>query len=65
LLGKLHIKVIKNERETCVCAKTGCLEQYASATGIVKESKKLLISDNSPSILRVMGLAIFYFLKVD
>ncbi|GFP74702.1 ROK family glucokinase [Clostridium fungisolvens] len=47
-----HIKVVKNEIETCGCGKTGCLEQYASATGIVKESKKLLNSDNSPSILR-------------
>jgi Transcriptional regulator/sugar kinase len=47
-----HIKVVKNETETCGCGKTGCLEQYASATGIVKESKKLLSSDDTPSVLR-------------
>lgn len=47
-----HIKVVKNETKTCGCGKTGCLEQYASATGIVKESEKLLSIDNSPSILR-------------
>jgi len=47
-----HIKVVKNETETCGCGKTGCLEQYASATGIVKESEKLLKDDNSPSVLR-------------
>lgn len=34
-----HIKVVKNETETCGCGKKGCLEQYASATGIVKEAK--------------------------
>ena len=47
-----HIKVVKNETETCGCGKTGCLEQYASATGIVKESQKLLKSKNRPSALR-------------
>lgn len=47
-----HIKVVKNEIAACGCGKTGCLEQYASATGIVKESEKLLSNDNSPSALR-------------
>lgn len=47
-----HIKVVKNETETCGCRKTGCLEQYASATGIVKEAKKLLNSKERPSLLR-------------
>lgn len=47
-----HIKVVKNEIDACGCGKTGCLEQYASATGIVKESEKLLSNGNSPSVLR-------------
>lgn len=47
-----HIKVVKNETETCGCGKTGCLEQYASATGIVKEANKLLNSKERPSLLR-------------
>ncbi len=47
-----HIKVVKNETETCGCGKTGCLEQYASATGIVKEAQKLLKSKERPSVLR-------------
>ncbi|MBU3101137.1 MULTISPECIES: ROK family glucokinase [Clostridium] len=47
-----HIKVVENETEVCGCGKTGCLEQYASANGIVKESQKLLENDSSPSILR-------------
>lgn len=47
-----HIKVVENETAVCGCGKTGCLEQYASASGIVREAKKLLSSDNSPSVLR-------------
>jgi len=47
-----HIKVVKDEIEACGCGKTGCLEQYASATGIVRSSEKLLSKDNNPSILR-------------
>ena len=31
-----HIVMEPNERERCGCGKTGCLEQYASATGIVR-----------------------------
>lgn len=47
-----HIKVVQNETETCGCGKTGCLEQYASATGIVKEAQKILKSKERPSALR-------------
>lgn len=37
-----HIPMKENERETCGCGKKGCLEQYASATGIVRMMKKYL-----------------------
>lgn len=37
-----HIRVNYEEKDTCGCGKTGCLEQYASATGIVKEAKRAL-----------------------
>ncbi|MGV8981030.1 ROK family glucokinase [Clostridium sp.] len=47
-----HIKVVKNETEECGCGKKGCLEQYASANGIVKQAQKLLKNDKSPSVLR-------------
>ena len=40
-----HITVNRNETETCGCGKKGCLEQYASATGIVRCMKKLLDTD--------------------
>lgn len=47
-----HITVNYDEEDTCGCGKKGCLEQFASATGIVKEAKRLLITSNKPSKLR-------------
>ena len=37
-----HINMKENEKETCGCGNHGCLEQYASATGIVRTTKKYL-----------------------
>lgn len=37
-----HIKVSDNETENCGCGNKGCLEQYASATGIVNLANKVL-----------------------
>ena len=31
-----HIRVNYEEKDVCGCGKTGCLEQYASATGVVR-----------------------------
>ena len=47
-----HIKVNPVEQNTCGCGKRGCLEQYASATGIVREASRLLASGSTPSQLR-------------
>jgi glucokinase len=47
-----HIRVNYEEKEICGCGKTGCLEQYASASGIVKEAKRLLENSKEPSVLR-------------
>lgn len=49
-----HILVNPDEEDTCGCGKHGCLEQYASATGIVKEAKRLLNDSSEPSKLRDM-----------
>lgn len=49
-----HILVSHDEVDTCGCGKHGCLEQFASATGIVKEAKRLLSSSKEPSKLRDM-----------
>ena len=37
-----HIRVNYEEKDVCGCGKTGCLEQYASATGVVRLAKKAL-----------------------
>lgn len=37
-----HIKMRDNEENTCGCGGHGCLEQYASATGIVRMAKQRL-----------------------
>lgn len=47
-----HICVNYEETETCGCGNKGCLEQYASATGIAKLARKRLEKDETPSVLR-------------
>ncbi len=47
-----HIKVRHGETETCGCGKMGCLEQYASATGIVRTAHQLIMESNEHSVLR-------------
>lgn len=47
-----HMTVRFDEQETCNCGNRGCLEQYASATGIVREAKRALAGTTRPSVLR-------------
>ncbi len=47
-----HLCVNYEETENCGCGKTGCLEQYASATGIARLAKKRLAKDDAQSLLR-------------
>jgi len=47
-----HIHINDEETEACGCKNRGCLEQYASATGIVRLAKRRLEKDNIPSVLR-------------
>ncbi|NLK27175.1 MAG: ROK family glucokinase, partial [Clostridiales bacterium] len=49
-----HIYVNREETLTCGCGRQGCLEQYASATGIVRLAKNLLNNSEEPSKLRQM-----------
>lgn len=47
-----HIHVEDNETEECGCHNIGCLEQYASATGIARLARKRLEEDTADSVLR-------------
>ncbi len=47
-----HLCVNYEETDTCGCGKTGCLEQYASATGIARVARIRLAKDNDSSALR-------------
>lgn len=47
-----HIPVVEDEEEYCNCGKKGCLEQVASATGIVKTATRMLSESEEPSALR-------------
>ena len=47
-----HIHLNDEEEEACGCKNKGCLEQYASATGIVRLAKRRLAKDDAPSVLR-------------
>lgn len=49
-----HMPVGIDEPDSCSCGKKGCLEQYASATGIVKVAKRILASSNEATPLRDM-----------
>ena len=47
-----HIQVNDDETEVCGCGRKGCLEQYTSATGIVRMANTMLNTTDRPSALR-------------
>ena len=50
-----HMVLRSQETERCGCGKHGCVEQYCSATGIVRLAKRRLASSEQPSTLRALG----------
>ena len=51
-----HILVNEEETECCGCGKKGCLEQYASATGLVRTAEKLLKKEAEDSSVKTSVL---------
>ena len=47
-----HVAAVRNNGRTCNCGKTGCLETYASATGVARTAREWLELSNEPSVLR-------------
>ena len=54
-IGHMHIQ--DGETDSCGCGNKGCLEQYASATGIVRLAKRRLEKDEKLSLLRKGNLS--------
>lgn len=51
-----HMVLHYDEPDTCGCGKHGCVEQYCSATGIVRMAKRRLAKTDAPSAIRKEGL---------
>lgn len=49
-----HVKMRFDETDTCGCGKKGCLEQYASATGIVRMAKQKLAAEARDTVLNTV-----------
>ena len=47
-----HMHMVDDETESCNCGNRGCMEQYASATGIARLARRRLEKDDEPSVLR-------------
>ncbi|MDP4238783.1 MAG: ROK family protein [Bacteroidota bacterium] len=47
-----HVNVIRNNGRLCGCGRTGCLEAYASATGVARSAREILETSSKESLLR-------------
>jgi len=47
-----HVIVMRNNGRTCGCGRSGCLEAYASATGVARTAREILESSTKSSLLR-------------
>ena len=47
-----HVAAVRNNGRVCGCGKTGCLETYASATGVARTAREWLELTDEPSSLR-------------
>ena len=49
-----HMVLNRNETAVCGCGKSGCVEQYCSATGISRLTRLALAETDAPSPLRIV-----------
>ena len=47
-----HMTVNLHENKVCGCGKRGCLEQYSSATAIMRDARERVANSDTPSLLR-------------
>ncbi|MBD5231841.1 MAG: ROK family protein [Bacteroidales bacterium] len=51
-----HVIVKRNNGRVCGCGRTGCLETYASATGVARTAREFLETRSDPSTLRAIDI---------
>ena len=51
-----HVTMVRHNGRLCGCGKTGCLEAYASATGVARTAREKLETTVTPSLLRNIPL---------
>jgi len=47
-----HVIVMRNNGRLCGCGRSGCLEAYASATGVARSAREILETSTKDSLLR-------------
>jgi len=47
-----HVIVVRNNGRLCGCGRSGCLEAYASATGVARSAREILEISTKSSLLR-------------
>ncbi len=47
-----HTKIVRQNGRLCGCGQSGCIEAYASATGVARTARELIETTNEPSLLR-------------
>jgi len=47
-----HVNVMRNNGRLCGCGRSGCLEAYASATGVARSAREILETSTKDSLLR-------------
>lgn len=47
-----HVNVMRNNGRLCGCGRSGCLETYASATGVARSAREILETSTKASLLR-------------
>ena len=50
-----HMHVHDNETDSCNCGRKGCLEQFTSATGVVRLAKRLMNNTDKETKMREFG----------
>lgn len=52
-----HTKAVRGENaRLCGCGQKGCLEAYASATGVARTAKEIVMTSNEPTLLRDLDI---------